>query len=158
MRRRLMTGIVFCTLSFGIALDAFAQSANFLVSSRKGAMTLQQKYMSRLVNMAQGKVPFDASEAQHNADILAVLATLPWDDFQASTAQNPNTRAKEEVFKDAPKFKAASEKLGAEIKALVVATRSGNQATVGAAVKNAAQACNTCHDSFSGWTGRFKFE
>ena len=158
MKNKLLAAGLGIFLSAGFVAESLAQSVNGMVNTRKGAMALQGKYMFQLVNIVQGKAPYDAATVQRNADYLAVLTTMPWEDFQPATAGAQNTRAKDDIYKDAPKFKSSIEKLQSEIKVLQTAARGGNQATVGAAVKNAAQTCNACHEAFTSYNGRFRFE
>lgn len=158
MSKNLVAGLVIFIISYVSVSETFAQSVTARVNQRKGAMSLQHKYLAPLVNIAQEKAPFDAALIQRNVDILALITTLPWDDFHESTAQAPNTRAKDDIYKDAPKFKAGIDKLHGEMKVLVSASRTGNQATIGNAVRNVAMACNSCHDAFSTWNPRYRFE
>ena len=159
MRSKLMTGLLLGCLGFGIAADALSQqNVNGMVTNRKSVMALQGKYMFQLVNMVQGKLPYDAAIAQRNADYLAMLSTMPWEEFQPASAGAQNTRAKDDIYKDPAKFKSYADKLQSETKALATAAHGGNQAATVAAIKSTAMACNTCHEAFSGYNGRFRFE
>lgn len=157
MQYKTMCKTLIAILCCAVTLDALAQSANMIVNQRKGIMQVQNKYMYRLVDMAQGKIPFDAAAAQRYSDIVAMMAVLPWEDFVPVTIGNPGTRAKEELYKEGPKFKGMIDKFEADTKAMAAAARSGNQANFTAAVRNVANSCNSCHDSYSGFAGRFKF-
>ena len=55
-------------------------------SNRKGAMTLAGQVLRANLAHGAGRAPFDAKIVQRNADYLAVLSQMPWDDFQPSIA------------------------------------------------------------------------
>ena len=118
-----------------------------LVKQRQSAMTLMGKYFGPLAGMQSGKVPYDANIAARNAGYLEALSKMPWDGYDASTA-NEKTRALPEVFKESAKFKEASDKFQAEVAKLVVATKSGNEANVKAEIAEINKACGSCHDNF----------
>ena len=160
MNRKLLAVSVVLALGGGIATEAFAQAnPNQLIAQRKGAMNLQGKYFGPVLGMSLGRAPYDPKIVQRNVEYLTVVTQLAWDDFQPHTAGNPNTRAKEDVYKDPAKFKAGSDKLQEEVQKLAAVVRGGGDQN---AVKSAAQAvgraCNSCHESFTTWDFRFRVE
>jgi cytochrome c556 len=161
MKRSLLIVGVALALGCGIAVQALAQTnPNQLIAQRKGAMSLQAKYFGSMLAMAQGRIPYDASTIQRNADYLAVLSQLPWDDFQASTAgaAEGRTRAKEDIYKDPAKFKARIDTLQADVKKLVSAAHAGDRDAVNATVRAVGRTCNSCHEAFATFEFRFKVE
>lgn len=160
MKMQLLAVSVVLALGGGIAAEVLAQAnPNQLIASRKGAMSLQGKYFGPVLGMSLGRAPYDAKIVQRNVEYLTVLAQLPWDDFQPHTAGNPNTRAKEDVYKDAAKFKAGIDTFQADVQKLAAVVRGGGDQN---AVKPAAQAvgrtCNSCHESFATFEFRFRVE
>jgi cytochrome c556 len=149
-------------LSVVIALGAMIGGAvaqpnpNQLINNRKGAMNLQGKYFSPILAMAQGRAAYDAKVVQRNADYLAVLSQLPWDDFQPQSLGLQNTRAKEEIAKDQAKFKSNVEQLQSELSKLQAAAKAGDESAVKAAAPAVAKVCNNCHEDFSTMNFRFK--
>ncbi len=159
MNNHLLAVVVVLALGGGIAAEALAQTnPNQLIAQRKGAMNLQIKYYFPLLNMAQGRIPFDAKIVQRNAEYLSVVTQLAWDDFQPHTAGNPNTRAKEDIYKDPAKFKTGIETLQADVQKLVVAARTGDQSAVKTAAQGVGRTCNSCHEAFATFEFRFKVE
>ena len=157
MNKSLLASSIALALGCGIAAEALAQAKpEQLVAQRKGAMNLQVKYFGPMLGMVQGRVPYDARTVQRNADYLAVLTQLPWDDFQPSTVGAANTRAKEDIYKDPAKFKAGIDTLQMEMQKLAAAARAGDQTTVGAAVRNVGRSCNSCHEGFATFGFRFR--
>jgi cytochrome c556 len=147
--------VVAATLAIGAAAQP---SPNFLISARKGAMTLQAKYFGPLFAMARGSAPYDAAIVQRNADYLLVISQMPWDDFQPHSLGLPNTRAKEAIAKEADKFKEAANTLHSDEQKVATAARAGDQAAVKSAVLAMGRTCNSCHENFSSYEYRFKFE
>lgn len=157
MKRQWIVLIPFAVVCVGLAVQVLAQpNPNQLINSRKGAMNLQAKYFSPILAMSQGRAPYDAKIVQRNADYLAVLSELPWDDFQPHSLGLKNTRAKEEIAKDEAKFKAGIEQLQAEVQKLQAAARKGDENAVKAAAPAVAKVCNGCHENFSTMEFRFK--
>ncbi len=159
MNMRLLVVAVGFALGGVIAAEGFAQTnPNQLIAQRKGAMNLQVKYFGPILGMAMGRVPFDLRVVQRNADYLTLLTQLPWDDFQPHTAGAANTRTKDDVYKDAAKFKAGIETLQADVQKLVAAARSGDQGAVKTAAQTVGRSCNSCHEAFATFEFRFKVE
>jgi cytochrome c556 len=144
-----------------LAIAAAAQtgaSPNFQIALRKGAMNLQSKYAGPLFAMARGAVPYDARVVQRNADYLVIISQMPWDDFQPNSLGLPNTKAKDAIVKDAEKFKQLVDTLQSEEQKVATAARAGDQAAVKSAVQAMGRTCNSCHETFSDFDFRFKFE
>lgn len=160
MKTELLVASVMVAMGGGIAQDAFAQAnPNQLIANRKGAMSLQGKYFSPVLAMSVGRAPYDAKIVQRNVEYLAVLNQMPWDDFQPHTAGSPNTRAKEDIYLDPEKFKAAIDKGQAEVQKLAAVVRAGgDQNAVKPAAQAVGRACNACHESFATFEFRFRVE
>ena len=160
MNRQWFAISVVLALGGGIAAEALAQvNPNQLIASRKGAMNLQAKYFSPVLGMSLGRAPYDAKIVQRNVEYLTVLTQMAWDDFQPHTAGNPNTRAKEDIFKDPAKFKAGIDSMQGEMQKLAAVVRGGgDQNAVKPAIQAVGRACNSCHESFATFEFRFKLE
>jgi cytochrome c556 len=132
----------------GFASDSLAQvKPEDHVLNRQAAMRLQGKYLSPMVQMARGRVPYDAGTVSRNAAFLQVLLQMPWDGFDAST-QRSKSAALPSVFKEPEKFKAAQDAVQKEAAKLVEAAKGGDEATVKPAILSLSDACNNCHDNF----------
>jgi len=131
-----------------LSLQAFAQAKpDVLVKQRQAAMTLVGKYFGPLGGMSQGRVPYNAQVVARNAGYLEVLAQMPWDGFDASTA-NEKSRTLPAAFKDAAKFKQAGDDMQNAIRSLVAATKGGDEAAVKTAIGAVGKTCGGCHDNF----------
>jgi len=117
------------------------------VKYRKASFTVMAAHFGRLGAMANGRVPYDAKAAAENAEIVASIAKLPWAAFGEGTDKG-DTRAKPEIWKEAAKYKEASDKMQAEIAKLNTAAKAGNVDALKAAFGPAAASCKACHDNF----------
>ena len=117
------------------------------IKYRKASFTVMAAHFGRLGAMANGRVPYDAKAAADNADVVATLSKLPWAAFGEGTDKG-DTRAKPEIWKEAAKYKEASDKMQAEIMKLNTAAKAGNIDALKAAFGPAAASCKACHDNF----------
>ena len=76
------------------------------------------------------------------------VARLPFTAFGEGTDKGMPNRAKPEIWKDAAKFKAASDKMVAEIAKLETAAKAGNLDAIKAAMGGVGGSCKGCHDDF----------
>ncbi|MFY9315952.1 MAG: cytochrome c [Burkholderiales bacterium] len=148
MKKRIWVAGVAFAAAAGVASTVFAQAKpDVLVKQRQAAMTLQGKYLGPIGAMLKGAAPYNADVVAVNATYLENLSRMPWDGFQASTA-DVKSAAKPEIYKDAAKFKAAADALEAATAKLGAAARAKDEAGVRASFGAVAKACGSCHDDF----------
>ena len=149
MNKQFMTAGLALMLGAGYTLTAYAQAKpETLVKWRQAAMALQGKYFyPKLRPMAQGKIPYDANTAAHDAELLLAVTKMPWDGFVAST-KDLKTGALPAVYADTAKFKESADRLQSETTKLVALTKSGDEAAVKAQIVAVDKACGSCHESF----------
>ena len=139
--------VAVATLSFsGLAAAQFAKPDD-AIKYRKNALFVMQQHFARVGAMATGRVPFDAKMAADNAAIAESMSRLPWAAFGEGTDKG-ETKAKPEIWKEQAKFKAASEKMQAEMSKLAAAAKTGNLDSVKAAFQATSGSCKACHDDF----------
>ena len=138
------------TLATLASLPAAAQfqKPEDAIKYRQSVMTLQGTHLGRIGAMAQGRVPFDASVAAANAQVVAMMSKLPWVAFGEGTDKGMPNRAKPEIWKEQAKFKDLQGKMQAEAEKLEAAAKSGNLDSIKAAVGELGKACKACHDDF----------
>jgi cytochrome c556 len=145
--------LIHLTIAGGLLALAAPASAQFAkpedaVKYRQSALTLMGAHLGRLGAMANGRVPYDAKVAAENAEILAIVAKLPWAGFGPGTDKVAGTKAKPEIWAEQPKFKDNSEKMMAETVKLAAAAKTGNLDALKAAFGPTAGSCKTCHDAY----------
>jgi len=136
-------------LAITMAVPAQAQFAKpeDAIKYRKASFNVMAAHFGRVGAMANGRMPYDAKLAQENAEIAAAMAKLPWAAFGEGTDKG-DTRAKPEIWKEAAKYKEASDKMQAEMLKLNTAAKAGNIDVLKAAFGPAAASCKACHDAF----------
>jgi cytochrome c556 len=136
-------------LAITMAVPAQAQFAKpeDAIKYRKASFNVMAAHFGRVGAMANGRMPYDAKLAQENAEIAAVMAKLPWAAFGEGTDKG-DTRAKPEIWKEAAKYKDASDKMQAEMAKLNTAAKAGNIDALKVAFGPAAASCKACHDAF----------
>ena len=140
-------------LSTAATLASLPAAAQFqkpedAIKYRQSAFTVMANHFGRVAQMAQGRVPFDAKVAAENADIVLTMSKLPFQGFGEGTDKGLPQRAKPEVWKEQPKFRAAAEKMQAEVAKLDAAAKTGNLDAIKAAVGAVGGSCKACHDDF----------
>lgn len=134
----------------GLSVPASAQFAKpeDAVKYRQSALSLMGTHLARVGAMANGRVPFDAKVAAENAEVLAMVAKLPWAAFGAGTDKVGNTKAKAEIWAEQAKFKDLADKMTAETTKLSAAAKTGNIEALRAAFGPTAASCKACHDAY----------
>ena len=146
MKKKLATLLL--ALIAATSAQAQFKSPEDAIKYRQAGMRLMAAHFGRLGAMAQGKMAYDPKIAGENADLVVVLAKLPFPAFAEGTDMDAPSHAKPEVWKEMPKFKEAAEKLQAEAAKLPAAARSGDLAQLKVAVGNVGKSCKACHDNF----------
>jgi cytochrome c556 len=118
------------------------------VKYRQSAFTVMANHFGRIGAMVNNRVPFDAAQAQANADIAATMSRLPYIAFGEGTDKVGNTRALPEVWTKRGEFDAAAKKMQEEMAKLQAATKTGNQDQIKTAFGAVGQSCKGCHDNF----------
>lgn len=146
--KRLLLALV-AVFGLGASLPASAQFAKpeDAIKYRKAAFTVLATHFGRVAAMANGRVPFDAKMAADNAEIATMISRLPFAGF-VDGSDKGDTKAKPEIWSEADKFKAAATKMQDEIAKLNGVAKSGDLASIKAAVGNVGQACKGCHDNY----------
>jgi cytochrome c556 len=148
MNRLLVASLI--TLGALASLPAAAQfqKPEDAIKYRQSAFTVLGAHFGRIGAMAQGKAPYDAKAAADNMAVVSELAKLPFSGFGEGTDKGAPNRAKPEVWKDAAKFKAAADKMVAEVAKLDAAVKLGTLDALKPAFGGVGQACKGCHDEF----------
>jgi cytochrome c556 len=137
-------------LALMTALPASAQfqKPEDAVKYRQSAFTVMANHFSRIGAMANGRTPFDAAQAQANADIAVTMSRLPFAAFGDGTDKAGNSKAKADVWSKRADFDAAAKKMQDELVKLQAATKTGNLDQIKAAFGPVGQSCKACHDNF----------
>ena len=150
MKKRLVALSLAATVA-GLPLLAGAQQfgkTEDAIRYRQSALFILGQHFSRIGAMANDKIPFDAAQAKQSADIVQVVAALPWAGFVPGSDKGAPTKARPEVWQDPGKFNSAKERLLAVLPKLAAAADTGDKAQLRQAFGETGAACKNCHDDF----------
>ncbi len=148
MSRWIQSSLIAAAVTLSLPAAAQFQKPEDAVKYRQSAMTLMGNHMGRLGAMAQGRVPFDAAQAQANADVIATVSKLPFVAYVEGTPGANKGGASPKIWSDRAKFDEAARKMQDEVAKLVAATRGGNAEQLRAAFGPVGGSCKGCHDDF----------
>ena len=148
MKKMLLAALATTATLASLPAAAQFQKPEDAIKYRQSAFTVMAAHFGRVGAMANGRVPFDAKAVADNMVIVNDLARLPLTAFGAGTDKGAPHRAKPEIWGDAAKFKAAADKMVAEIAKLDAAAKGGNQDAIKTAFGAAGATCKGCHDDF----------
>lgn len=145
-----MKHLVLAALAAAVTLPAAAEfrKPQDAVEYRQSVMTVMGHSFGEIGAMANGKMAFNADLAARDADVVAMMAKLPWSAFVPGSADVADSHAKPDVWSQADKFKAAGDKLEQEAAKLQAAAKSGNLDQLKTQFGETAKSCKACHDNF----------
>jgi cytochrome c556 len=116
------------------------------IKYRRAAYQLMNLNFTNLDNMSKDKKPFNATEAQRNAELVAILSPIPKEYFGEGT--DKDTKAKPEIWTKRADFDAKMEKMVTEAGKLPAVVRAGDTAAFKKQVADVGAACKACHDDY----------
>lgn len=131
-------------LSAGSAYAQF-QKPEDAIKYRQSAFTVMANSFGKIGAVVKGETPYNKDEVAKNAAVVAMLSSLPWQGFGPGTEGG---KAKDEIWSDSAKFKAAQDKLQLAAANLNTAAQSGDLENIKKAFGAAGQTCKGCHDEF----------
>jgi cytochrome c556 len=132
-----------------IAPAAMAQDFEAELKARQGQFRIMALNLGILGGMAQGKIDYDAEQAQAAADSLVAVTTvhqtLLWPEG-SDAMMLEGTRAEPSIWDDNADFLAKWSDLGEAAQAMQAAAGQGREA-IGPALQQVGGACKACHDA-----------
>ena len=127
--------------------SAFAQfqNAEKAIEYRQSVMTVISTHFGRIGAVVKGAAPYSKDDVSKNAEIVAMMSTLPWQAFGPGTEGG---KAKPEVWSDNAKFKASADKMQLAVVDLNKAAQSGDLENIKKSFGVAGATCKGCHDDF----------
>lgn len=118
------------------------------VAYRKSVFVVMEKHFARLNSMAVGRVPFDKATAVLDANMVNLLATLPFHAFTPGSEKVGNTRANEQLWNAMPRFQADGAAFYQKTQPLPAAAAAGDLDALKTLLKDAGASCRKCHEQF----------
>lgn len=148
--KSVFSGLAVATLAALTALPLAAQAqfakVEDAIKYRQSALSLMGTHMGRVGAVVKGERPYDKVAVEADVAVIEMMSKLPWSAFPAGS--QAGTKAKPEIWTDQAKFRAAAEKMQAEVQKLSAAARNGDQAQLRTAFGAVGQSCKACHDNF----------
>jgi cytochrome c556 len=133
------------TLMAGFASAALAQvpfnKPELAIKYRQSAMFIQGQHFNYIGAVVKG-------ELIKHAMLVEEMAKTYWDGFPPATERATNTKAREEIWKEPERFRAAGQKTHEEIVKLVSAIRDDDFGAIKSQFGAVGRSCKSCHDDF----------
>ena len=143
-----ITILVLCAVFvFGAAYAQFAKP-EYAIKYRKAVMTLVAQHFTRMGAVVQGKAEYDKDEFSANADLVAKLATLPWDAFMEPGTDKGDTTMTSAAFDKPAEFNKVAESFETDTAMLAGAAQGGDLDAIKGQFGKVAQNCGSCHKQF----------
>jgi len=135
--------------AIGMATTASAQvlAPEKAIRARQAGYFLMGQQMARINATVKGDLPFDKSAMQISAEALELISRMVTDNFPPGSDQG-TTKAKPEVWKEAPRFKQLALDSQSEAAKLKAAVHGGDMSAIKAAYGATSKSCKNCHDAF----------
>ncbi len=111
-------------------------------------MFLIVQHFKRMGAVVQGKAPYDKSAFAENAEVLKVLATLPWQAALQPGSDKGDTTLSAAVFKNQDEFKKTAMTFETETAKLAQMALAGDLEGSKAQFGVVAGSCKSCHSQF----------
>lgn len=141
---RVLVAAFAASLSVGAGAVEF-QKPEAAQKYRQSAFSIMGTHFGDLGAMVKGDKPFNAKEAQDDAEIVALMSAQPWKAFGPGTEGG---KAKPAIWKEMDKVKAGADDLMKATAALKVAAATGNLDNIKKAFGETQKTCKACHDSY----------
>ena len=139
--------IVVLAVGIGFAYAQFAKPEE-AIKYRKSVMTLIVQHFKGMGAVVQGKAPYDKDAFAKNAEVLEVLATLPWQATLEPGTDKGDTTLSATVFKKPDEFKKTAKTFENETAKLAQLASAGDLDGSKAQFGVVAESCSSCHKQF----------
>jgi cytochrome c556 len=141
---------IFVFIAAFVLTAAYAQfdKPEDAIKYRQSVMFLIGQHIKRMGAVVQGKAPYDKEDFSANADVVALLATLPWQAFTQPGTDKGNTIMTSAVFEKEDQFREISESFQTATAKLARTAKSGDLNAIKAQFGETVQNCGNCHKEF----------
>jgi len=144
---KIAVSIVFVVFAFGAAYAQFAKPED-AIKYRKSVMFLISQHIKRMGAVVQGKAAYDRDAFSANADVVALLATLPWNAMMVAGTDKGDTTLSSAVFDKSAQFKKTAASFETDTATLASTAKGGDLSAIKAQFGKVVQNCKSCHTNF----------
>jgi cytochrome c556 len=141
-------GLTAVLIMFNNTAPLIAGEVEKAVSYRQGVMNVFSWNMKAMGDMIKGKTPFDKKRFAEYAQELATATELNLISGFPEDSESDDSDALAEIWMDFEDFENKYRDLGSAAKALNQAAQSGDQSSMGIALKEAGKTCKSCHKKY----------
>jgi len=141
---------IFVFIAAFVLTAAYAQfdKPEDAIKYRQSVMFLISQHIKRMGAVVQGKAAYDKDDFSTNADVVAMLATLPWQAFTQPGTDKGDTIMTSAVFEKEDQFREISESFQTATAKLASTAKSGDLNAIKAQFGKTVQNCGNCHKEF----------
>lgn len=136
-----------CVLVAGIVYAQFAKPEE-AITYRKSVMNIIVHHFKLMATVVQGKTPFDKEAFVGDANVVAFMATLPWEAVLTPGSDKGDTTLSPVVFSHQADLKKIAKSLEADTANLVTVAKGGDLDAIRAEFGAVAKNCKACHSAF----------
>jgi len=144
---RVAIPVLIVAFAFGAAYAQFAKPED-AIKYRQSVMFLIGQHIKRMGAVVQGKAAYKKDDFSANADVVEMLATLPWQAFTQPGTDKGDTIMTSAVFEKEKQFREISESFQTATAKLAAAARGDDLNAIKAQFGKTVQNCGTCHKEF----------
>jgi len=144
---KIVVGVVLVVMVAGVAVAQFAKPED-AIQYRKAVMFLIAHHFKNMAAVMQGKADFDRTIFAKDADVVKMLATLPWGAFQEPGTDEGDTTMSSAAFKKKEDFLSLSETFQNDTALLAEAAQGADLDGLKAPFNAVAKDCKACHSTF----------
>ena len=130
-----------------VAMGQFAKPDD-AIKYRKSVMTLIVTHFKQMGAVVQGKASYDQEAFSENAEVLEIMATLPWEASLMPGSDKGDTTLSPAVFQQKDAFMKTAASFEAATAKLAEVARGGDMDAIKAQFGVVAQGCKACHKPF----------
>ena len=144
---KIVVGVVLVVMVAGVAVAQFAKPEDAIMY-RKSVMFLIAQHFKNMGAVLQGKADFDRNVFAKDAEVVKMLATLPWSAFQEPGTDKGDTTMTSAVFEKKEEFLKISENFQNATAILAEAAQGADLDGLKEPFNAVAQDCKACHKAF----------
>ena len=138
---------VVCIVMAGGAYAQFAKPED-AIKYRKSVMFMIAQHFKRMGAVVQGKMDYDKQAFATNAEVVKVLAGLPWEASMVPGSDKGETTLSPAVFSRETEFKASAQAFEMAAGKLAAASLGDDFDAIKTEFGMVAKSCKACHQSF----------
>ena len=132
---------------FSVAYAQFTKPED-AVRYRKAVMVVIAQHFGAMGAVVKGQSALDKAEFARNAQLVQMLAALPWEAFTVAGSDKGDTDLKSSALKDQARFMTAADAFEDEAAMLVNIAEGGGIGEIKSQFGAVAKSCKDCHREY----------